>query len=112
MALVQSPTLDAVLAALSDPTRRAIVERLLTAGELTVGDIAAPFSISTPAISRHLQVLEHAGLTERRVARQWRNSRIRPRGVAPLQSRPPPPRGPWTHGPPRHEAPAARHPPT
>jgi DNA-binding transcriptional ArsR family regulator len=86
MALVQSATLDAVLAALSDPTRRAIVERLLTAGELTAGDIAAPFSISTPAISRHLQVLERAGLIERRVARQWRIIRMRPRALAPLES--------------------------
>src|SRR5713101_3380458 len=86
MVLVQPATLDAVLAALSDPTRRAIVERLLTAGELTVGDIAAPFSISTPAISRHLQVLERAGLIERRVARQWRIIRVRPRALAPLES--------------------------
>jgi len=64
--------LDTVLSALADPTRRAIVERLLARGELTVGDIAEPFRISAPAISRHLRVLEHAGLIERRVDRQWR----------------------------------------
>ncbi|MBO0755219.1 MAG: winged helix-turn-helix transcriptional regulator, partial [Bradyrhizobiaceae bacterium] len=64
-------SLDAVFAALSDPTRRAIVERLASKGELTVGDIAARFDISAPAISRHLHVLERAGLVERRVNRQW-----------------------------------------
>jgi DNA-binding transcriptional ArsR family regulator len=66
-----------VLAALADPTRRAIVERLLARGELTVGRIAQPFGISGPAISRHLRVLEDAGLIERRVERQWRVVRIR-----------------------------------
>jgi DNA-binding transcriptional ArsR family regulator len=69
--------LDGVFAALADPTRRAIVERLLDAGELSVGDVAARFAISTPAISWHLQVLERAGLIERRVERQWRFVRVR-----------------------------------
>ena len=78
--------LDAVFAALADPTRRAIIERLLGAGELTVGDIAAPFDISTPAVSRHLQVLERAGLIERRVARQWRFIRARPQALAEVES--------------------------
>ena len=64
--------LDSLFAALADPTRRAIVERLLAAGELSVGDVAAPFAISGPAITRHLQVLERAGLIERRIDRQWR----------------------------------------
>jgi len=76
--------LDAVLAALADPTRRAIVERLLARGEMTVGDVAEPFRISGPAISRHLRVLEDAGLIERRVERQWRIVRANPaalRGV-------------------------------
>ncbi len=70
--------LDGIFGALADPTRRAIVERLLAKGEMTVGDIAAPFSISMPAISKHLQVLERAGLIERRVDRQWRLVRVRP----------------------------------
>lgn len=65
-------------AALGDPTRLAIVERLLEAGECTVSEIAAPFPVSMPAISRHLKVLEQAGLVERRVARQWRVCRLRP----------------------------------
>jgi DNA-binding transcriptional ArsR family regulator len=72
-----SPALDTVLAALADPTRRAIVERLLVRGELTVGDIGARFDISAPAISRHLRVLEAAGLIERRSERQWRYLRVR-----------------------------------
>jgi DNA-binding transcriptional ArsR family regulator len=78
--------LDAVFAALSDPTRRAIVERLTVKGELRVGDIAAPFKISAPAISRHLQVLERAGLIERRVEQQRRIVRVLPEALAPAQS--------------------------
>jgi DNA-binding transcriptional ArsR family regulator len=71
------PQLDHVFAALADPTRRAIIERLLSSGELSVGDVAKPFDISAPAITRHLQVLERAGMIERRVERQWRYVRIR-----------------------------------
>jgi len=82
----ESQNLDHIFGALADPTRRAIVERLLARGEMTVGDIAAPFAISTPAISRHLQVLEQAGLVERRVERQWRIIRIRPAALAPVES--------------------------
>jgi DNA-binding transcriptional ArsR family regulator len=78
--------LDTVLAALSDPTRRAIVERLLSRGELAVGDIAAPFRISGPAVSRHLRVLEDAGLIERRVDKQWRYVRARPEALKPVES--------------------------
>jgi DNA-binding transcriptional ArsR family regulator len=78
--------LDSVFAALADPTRRAIIERLLAAGELSVGEVAARFSISTPAISRHLQVLERAGLIERRVERQWRYVRLRPDALEPVES--------------------------
>jgi len=80
------PPLDDVFAALADPTRRAIVERLLAAGELSVGDVAAPFAISGPAITRHLQVLERAGLIERRVERQWRFVRVRADALTPLES--------------------------
>jgi DNA-binding transcriptional ArsR family regulator len=56
--------LDLTFAALADPTRRAILERL-TAGESTVGDLARPFAVSRPAISKHLRVLERAGLVRR-----------------------------------------------
>src|ERR1700761_6546536 len=82
----QAPRLDGVLAALADPTRRKIVERLLAAGELNVGDVAAPFAISTQAISRHLQVLQRAGLIERRVERQWRYVRVRTEALVPIES--------------------------
>jgi len=78
--------LDALFAALADPTRRAIVERLLAKGEMSVGDIAAPFAITHPAISRHLHVLEHAGLIERRIERQWRMVRVKPDALATVES--------------------------
>ncbi|HET7715698.1 MAG TPA: metalloregulator ArsR/SmtB family transcription factor [Bauldia sp.] len=73
--------LPAVFGALSDPIRLAIVERLLREGERSAGDIAAPFSVSKPAISKHLRVLEKAGLIERRVERQWRVCRVRPEAI-------------------------------
>ena len=61
--------LDAVFSALSDPTRRAIVRRL-AAGEASVSELAAPFDVSLPAVTKHLSVLERAGLlTHRRVGR-------------------------------------------
>ena len=68
--------LDAVFAALADPTRRAILSRL-AGGEASVNEIAAPFDISQPAISRHLKVLESAGLVERDVDRQRRPARLK-----------------------------------
>lgn len=71
----------AVFAALSDDTRFAIVNRLLNDGELPVGAIAAPFSVTAPAISRHLRVLETAGLVERRIDRQRRMIRVRPEAL-------------------------------
>ena len=86
MAAMRARRLDGVFAALADPTRRAIIERLLADGELNVGDVAAPFAISTQAISRHLQVLERAGLIERRVERQWRYVRMRADGLEPVES--------------------------
>src|SRR5579859_5299762 len=86
MATPRAPQLDGLFAALADPTRRAIVERLLTVDELSVGDVAAPFAISTPAISRHLQVLERAGLIERRIDRQWSFVRIRADALAPIET--------------------------
>jgi DNA-binding transcriptional ArsR family regulator len=77
--------LDSLFAALSDPTRRAIVERVLADGELTVGEIAAAFAITAPAISRHLRVLEDAGLIQRRGERQWRYLRVKQEALAPLE---------------------------
>ena len=70
-------SLPDVFGALADPTRLAIVERLLAEGERSAGEIAAPFPMSKPAISKHLRVLENAGLIERRVERQWRMVRVR-----------------------------------
>jgi DNA-binding transcriptional ArsR family regulator len=86
MATTRAPQLDSLFAALADPVRRAIVERLLAGGEFSVGDVAAPFAITTPAISRHLQVLERAGLIERRAERQWRFVRMRADALAPVES--------------------------
>jgi len=67
--------LSTTFQALADPTRRAILARL-TAGETSVSDLAQPFQISLPAISRHLKVLEHAGLIERSREAQWRPCRL------------------------------------
>lgn len=61
---MQPSQLDAVFGALADPTRRAILAQL-TEGDLTVGQLAAPFAVTQPAISRHLKVLEEAGLISR-----------------------------------------------
>ena len=65
MVTISSDYLDRTFAALADPTRRAILEHLSEA-PATVGDLAAPFRISRPAISKHLRVLERAGLVHRR----------------------------------------------
>jgi DNA-binding transcriptional ArsR family regulator len=70
--------LDLTFAALSDPTRRAILAQLAT-GEATVGELAKPFAISLPAVSRHLKVLEQAALIERRRDGQTRRCRLDPR---------------------------------
>ncbi len=69
--------LDAVFAALADPTRRGILKRLAR-GEASVNDLAAPFAISQPAISKHLKVLKRAGLVDRAVDKQRRPARLRP----------------------------------
>lgn len=68
-------SLNPVFSALADPTRRAILERL-SRGEATVKDLAKPFPISQPAISRHLKVLEDAGLVARRVEGATRPCRL------------------------------------
>lgn len=75
-----SPTIDVTFAALGDPTRRAIVERLAS-GDATVLELAAPFDISLPAISRHLKVLEEAGLITRGRDAQRRPCRLRPEAL-------------------------------
>jgi DNA-binding transcriptional ArsR family regulator len=75
------PSLPNLFGALADPTRLAIVERLLAEGERTAGEIAEPFAMSKPAISKHLRVLEAAGLIERRIERQWRFCRVRPDAI-------------------------------
>lgn len=69
--------LSRTFAALSDPTRRAILKRL-SDGPTTVGELARPFEISLPAVSRHLKVLEHSGLIRREAAAQWRLCRLSP----------------------------------
>jgi DNA-binding transcriptional ArsR family regulator len=73
--------LDATFAALADPTRRAILARLAS-GEASVTDLAAPFAISQPAISRHLKVLERAGLISRSRDAQRRPCRVEPTPLA------------------------------
>jgi DNA-binding transcriptional ArsR family regulator len=77
---LRSRDLDATFSALADPTRRAILARLAR-GDAIVGDLARPFAISLPAISRHLRVLERARLIERRVDAQWRVCRLRPQAL-------------------------------
>ena len=74
---MQADQLDLTFAALSDPTRRSILARLAE-GEATVNELAKPFAVSLPAISRHLKVLERAGLIERGREAQWRPSRLQP----------------------------------
>ncbi|MEP7086028.1 MAG: metalloregulator ArsR/SmtB family transcription factor [Gemmatimonadota bacterium] len=73
--------LSTTFAALADPTRRAILARLAS-GETTVNELAKPFAISLPAVSRHLKVLEHAGLISRGRDAQWRPAKLE---AAPLE---------------------------
>jgi DNA-binding transcriptional ArsR family regulator len=72
-----SDPLSTTFAALADPTRRAILARLAL-GETSVTELAEPFDMSLPAISKHLKVLEHAGLISRSREAQWRPCRIAP----------------------------------
>ena len=74
--------LSRTFAALADPTRRASLTRL-SRGEATVNDLAAPFAMSLPAVSKHLQVLERAGLIARGREAQWRPARLL---AAPLET--------------------------
>ena len=73
--------LDAIFAALADPTRRAILSRLAD-GQASVNEIAAPFEMSQPAVSRHLKVLERAGLIERDIDEQRRPARLKAQKMA------------------------------
>ncbi len=76
-----APNLDAIFSALSDPTRRSILSRLAK-GEASVQEIAQPFQMSQPAITKHLKVLEKAGLVERDVDKQRRPARLKAQNMA------------------------------
>ena len=78
---IGAASLDAVFAALADPTRRAILSRLAS-GEASVNEFAAPFDLSQPAVSKHLKVLERAGLIERDVDKQRRPARLKAEPMA------------------------------
>ena len=73
--------LDAIFAALADPTRRAILSRL-AAGDAGVNELAEPFEMSQPAVSKHLKVLERAGLVERAIDKQRRPARLKAKPMA------------------------------
>ena len=81
MLTMATDRLDRTFAALADPTRRAILARL-TAGEASVTALAEPFDMNLPAVSKHLKVLERAGLITRGRERQWRPARLE---AAPLR---------------------------
>jgi DNA-binding transcriptional ArsR family regulator len=70
--------LDTVFAALADPTRRAVIARLAAKPEATVNELAEPFHMSLPAFSKHLKVLEKAGLIERSRSAQFRPCKLKP----------------------------------
>jgi DNA-binding transcriptional ArsR family regulator len=72
---METASLNATFAALADPTRRAILARLAS-GEATVSELAAPFDMSLPGISKHLKVLQRAGLIEQGRQAQWRPCRL------------------------------------
>lgn len=77
---MSSDRLSATFAALADPTRRAILARLAL-GETSVSELAEPFEMSLPAVSKHLKVLERAGLITRGRQAQWRPCRLQPQGL-------------------------------
>ena len=74
---MQTDVLSATFSALADPTRRAILMRL-AGGEASVGELAKPFDLSLPTVSRHLKVLEEANLIERQKDAQWRRCKLTP----------------------------------
>jgi DNA-binding transcriptional ArsR family regulator len=78
---MKADELSTTFAALADPTRRAILHRL-SEGEATVNELAAPHAISLPSVSRHLKVLEQAGLVVKSRSAQWRLCRLEPKPLA------------------------------
>jgi len=77
---MQPDNLNAAFAALADPTRRAIIARL-SRGEASVNELAAPFAMSLPAVSKHLKVLEASGLVTRSREAQWRPAKLEVKGM-------------------------------
>ena len=77
---MSADALSLAFAALADPTRRAILARLAR-GECTVGELAKPFAMSGPAVSKHLKVLERAGFVSRGRDAQWRPCRLQPGAI-------------------------------
>ena len=80
---MESDHLSAAFAALADPTRRAILARLRE-GEASVNELAAPFAMSLPAVSKHLKVLEASRLISRGKEAQWRPARLEPKAMKPV----------------------------
>ena len=78
---MKADQLSTTFAALADPTRRAMLQRL-SEGEATVNELAAPHAISLPSVSRHLKVLEQAGLVAKSRSAQWRLCRLEPKPLA------------------------------
>lgn len=76
---MESDRLDRVFAALANPARRRLLERLRD-GDATVNELAAPLQLGLPAVSKHLTVLEHAGLIQRNPVAQWRRCSLDPAG--------------------------------
>src|SRR6187399_1512572 len=77
---LEEDSLSTVFSALADPTRRAIIARLAS-GEATVNELAQPFAMTLPAVSKHLKVLQRAGLIEQGRQAQWRPCRLKPEGL-------------------------------
>jgi DNA-binding transcriptional ArsR family regulator len=84
--MVQYQTVDRTLAALADPTRRGILERLGRQGEASVSELAAPAGISLTGMKKHLRVLEGAGLVSTEKVGRTRRCRLEPRGLEGLQA--------------------------
>lgn len=82
---MQADHLSTTFAALADPTRRAMLARLAT-HDMSVSELAKPFDISLPAISKHLKVLERAGLVSRGRDAQWRPCRLEPAALKPVDN--------------------------